>query len=84
MKNGLGLTGFILGIIAIVFALIPYIGIIAWPLSILGIVFSGVGVGFAFNGKADNKGIAISGLAVSVVALALCFIWVAGLAASAA
>ena len=59
------------------FSFIPLIGIVAWPLVILGIIFSAVGISKASKGRATNKGLAIAGLVVSVVGLVICILWAA-------
>ncbi|MEU0470904.1 DUF4190 domain-containing protein [Amycolatopsis sp. NPDC006131] len=76
-KNGFGVTGFVLGVVGAVFAVIPIVGIVAWPLVILGLVFSGIAIARVWNGTATNKGLSIAGLVVSAVGLALCIVWVA-------
>lgn len=74
-KNGFGVTGFVLGLIGLVFAFIPIIGVIAWPLVILGIIFSALGFARTRSGKATNKGLSIAGLVVSIVGLVICIVW---------
>ncbi|ATY15193.1 DUF4190 domain-containing protein [Amycolatopsis sp. AA4] len=76
-KNGLGTAGFVLGLIGLIFAFIPVIGLIAWPLVILGIIFSALGFVRTRSGKATNKGLSIAGLVLSVIGLVLCIIWLA-------
>jgi hypothetical protein len=76
-SNGLGTAGFVVGLIGLVFSFIPLIGVVAWPLVILGIVFSAVGIAKANKGRASNKGLAIAGLVVSVIGLAICILWAA-------
>lgn len=76
-SNGLGTAGFVLGLIGLVFSFIPVIGLVAWPLVILGIIFSAIGVGRAAKGRATNKGLAIAGLVVSVIGLVVCVVWAA-------
>lgn len=76
-SNGLGTAGFVVGLIGLVFSFIPLIGVIAWPLVILGTIFSAVGIGNASKGRATNKGMAIAGLVVSLVGLVICILWVA-------
>ncbi len=76
-SNGLGTTGFVLGLIGLLFSFIPVIGLVAWPLVILGIIFSAVGISKASKGRATNKGLAIAGLVVSVVGLVICVVWAA-------
>jgi Mycobacterium membrane protein len=74
-SNGLGTTGFVLGLVGLVLSFIPLIGVVAWPLVILGIIFSAVGISKAAKGRATNKGMAITGLVVSVVGLVICVLW---------
>lgn len=66
-----------LGLIGVIFAFIPLIGVVAWPLTILGLIFGIVGTVRANKGQADNKGLAISGLVLSAVGLIICVIWTA-------
>lgn len=74
-SNGLGLTGFILGLVGLLISLIPLVGVIAWPMVILGIIFSAIGLVKVKKGTATNKGMAITGLIVSVLGLAACIVW---------
>ncbi|WP_406639061.1 DUF4190 domain-containing protein [Amycolatopsis sp. WGS_07] len=76
-KNGLGTAGFVLGLVGLIFSFIPIIGIIAWPLVILGIIFSALGFARTRSGKATNKGLSIAGLVLSVIGLVLCIVWAA-------
>lgn len=76
-KNGLGTAGFVLGLVGVIFAFIPLIGVVAWPLTILGLIFGIVGTVRANKGQADNKGLAISGVVLSVIGLIICIIWTA-------
>ncbi|MBE1463655.1 DUF4190 domain-containing protein [Kibdelosporangium phytohabitans] len=78
-QNGLGVAGFVLGIVGLVFSFIPIIGVIAWPLVIIGVVLSGVGISKAKKGEANNLGLAVAGLVTSVVGLVLCIAWVSAL-----
>ena len=43
-SNGLGTAGFVVGLIGLVLSFIPLIGVVAWPLVILGIIFSAIGI----------------------------------------
>jgi hypothetical protein len=76
-SNGLGLTGFVIGLVGLVISFIPLIGVVAWPLVILGIIFSAIGISKAVKGNATNKGLAITGLVVSIVGLAATILWTA-------
>lgn len=76
-SNGLGTAGFVVGLIGLLFSFIPLIGVVAWPLVILGIIFSAIGISKATKGRATNKGLAIAGLVVSIAGLVVCILWVA-------
>ncbi len=76
-RNGVGTAGFVLGLIGFLFSFIPIIGIIAWPLVIVGLVLSLVGVARAAKGVATNRGMAIAGAVLSVLGLIVCVLWTA-------
>ncbi|MGH3979327.1 MAG: DUF4190 domain-containing protein [Pseudonocardiaceae bacterium] len=82
-KNGMGTAGFVLGLLAALFAIIPLIGVIAWPLSILGLVFGIVGISRAREGVATNKGLAVSGTVLASIGLVLCLAWAAAFGSAA-
>ena len=75
-RNGLGTAGFVLGLLGVLFSLIPIVGVIAWPLVILGLVFGLIGWWRARSGAATNKGLAIAGAVLSVIGLVMCIVWV--------
>jgi hypothetical protein len=81
-RNGLGTAGLTLGIIALVFSFIPLIGVIAWPLAIVGLILGICGISRASKQIANNRGVAIGGVICSVFALVVCTVWVAGLSAA--
>jgi hypothetical protein len=74
-RNGLGTAGFVLGLIGLLFSPIPLIGIVAWPLVILGLVFSILGFSRARKGVATNKGLSIAGIVLSAIGLVICVVW---------
>jgi len=74
-RNGLGTAALVLGITAAVFSVIPIVGLIAWPLSITGIILGFIGLSRVNQGEATNRGVTIGGLATSGAALAICFVW---------
>ncbi|PRX50486.1 MmpS family membrane protein [Prauserella shujinwangii] len=76
MRNGLGTAGFVLGLVGAVFALIPIVGVIAWPLVILGLIFGILGFLRVRKGQASNRGLAIAGIALSAIGLLICIAWV--------
>ncbi|GAA1279806.1 MmpS family transport accessory protein [Saccharothrix xinjiangensis] len=76
-QNGLGTAGFVLGLVGLLFSFLPVIGVVAWPLVILGLVLGLVGWARADRGRATNKGLAIAGVALSAVGLVVCVLWAA-------
>jgi hypothetical protein len=74
-SNGLGTAGFVVGLVGLVLSPIPIIDYFAWPLVVLGIIFSAIGIARVSKGKATNKGLSIAGLAVSVIGLVICIVW---------
>ncbi len=71
-QNGFGLTGMILGIISIPISCCWYIsGIVG----IVGLVFSILGKKKADLGQANNRGIAIAGIATSAAGIALAIVF---------
>jgi hypothetical protein len=81
-SNGMGVTALVLGIIGLLFSFLPVIGMLAWPMVILGVIFGGVGISKANSTRGMPKGTAIAGLVCSLVGLFICILWVAGLAAA--
>lgn len=82
-QNGLGTAGFVLGLVGLLFSFIPVIGIIAWPLVIIGLVLSIVGFVRTRSGRADNRGLTIAGIVLSVVGLVVCVLYAAVFTAAA-
>ncbi|HEX4724307.1 MAG TPA: DUF4190 domain-containing protein [Pseudonocardiaceae bacterium] len=76
-QNGLGTAGFVLGLIGLVFSVIPIIGVVAWPLVILGLIFSLIGFFRGRAGRATNKGLALAGAILSVIGLLMCILYLA-------
>jgi hypothetical protein len=76
-KNGLGTAGFVLGLIGLLFSFLPIVGVVAWPLVILGLIFSLIGYSRGRSGGATNKGLALAGVILSVIGLVICVLWVA-------
>lgn len=75
-QNGLGTAGFVLGLIGLLFSPIPFVGMVAWPLVILGLIFSLIGLSRANRRRATNKGLAVAGIVLSLVGLVICVLWV--------
>jgi Na+/H+-dicarboxylate symporter len=66
-QNGLGTAGFVLGLLAL----------IVWPLAILGLIFSAVGIGKASRREATNRGLAVAGVVLSLISLLFGVVWIA-------
>lgn len=81
-KNGLGTAALVLGILGALFSLIPIIGVVAWPLVILGLVLGTLGIVRAQAGRADNRGVAIAGTVLSGIGLAFCLLYTAAFAST--
>jgi len=64
-KNNIGLTGFILSIVAIVISLVPVVGWLCW---LLGLILSIVGV---FK---KPRGFAIAGIVISFIGFIIMFL----------
>jgi hypothetical protein len=74
-QNGLGIGGFVTGLIGLLFSFIPIVGVIAWPLVIIGLVLSILGFNRARSGKAGGKGLSIAGIVVSAVGLVISILY---------
>jgi hypothetical protein len=62
----MGVTGLVTGIVGVCLAWVPILGFI---LGVLGIVFGGIGLYYAIQGQATNKGTAIAGLVLGIFAV---------------
>ncbi len=69
-SNPLGTAGFVLSIVAILLACIPFLGFIIW---LLGLIFSIIGA------TKQPKGFAIAGLIISLIGLILLILMIVGL-----
>jgi hypothetical protein len=68
-RTGMATTGMVLGIIAVTMSFIPIIGMVAWVLAPLAIIFGALGL------ASSKRGQAIAGLATGGVGLAVCMLW---------
>jgi hypothetical protein len=83
-QNGFGTAGFVLGLIGLVFSFIPVIGVVAWPLVLLALAFSGIGLARVRAGRVSNTGQTIAGLACAAVGLLVCIGYAAAFGAAVA
>jgi hypothetical protein len=72
--QGLGIAGFVLGILAVILAFIPCIGILALIPGIIGITLSGIALSQANKGN-GYKGLIIAALVISILGTAVGTIW---------
>ena len=67
--NGFAITSLVLGIIAVLFALIPLLGApVAVPVAIIGALFGVVALVLAFTGKRGRKAMSVVGLLLNLTA----------------
>jgi hypothetical protein len=63
--NGLGVAGFVTGLLGLIFCWVPALGII---LALLGVIMGGVGIATGKK-KGASIGLAIAGLVLGIIAL---------------
>jgi hypothetical protein len=81
-QNGFGTAAFVLGLLGLLFSFIPIIGIVAWPLVILALVFGAIGLAKASGGRATNRGLSIAGLICALLGLMICILYAAAFTAT--
>lgn len=70
-RNGMATTGVALGIIGFILCWIPLAGIwLGWPLGVLSVIFSGIGLSRA-NRIQLGRSAAIAGLVLGIVTIVL-------------
>ncbi len=74
-QNGLGTAGFILGLVGLIFSIMPIVGVVAWPMVITGLILAIVARGRVADGVATNGAMATAGLVLSIIGLAICVAW---------
>ena len=70
-SNGLGIAALVFGVLALLFCWIPYVNIVSMVLGIIGIVVGILALRKVKRGEATNRGMSLTGLALSAVALVL-------------
>ena len=71
-----------LGLLGLLFSFIPLIGIIAWPLVLLALVFAAIGLAKAKSNRATNRGLTIAGLVCALLGLLICILYAAAFSAA--
>jgi hypothetical protein len=81
-QNGFGTAAFVFGLLGLLFSFIPIIGIIAWPLVLLALVFAAIGLAKAKSNRATNRGLTIAGLVCALLGLLICILYAAAFSAA--
>ncbi|NKS80096.1 DUF4190 domain-containing protein [Rhodococcus hoagii] len=68
-RNGLGLAALILGIVGLLFCLVPLTGFIGLILGVIGLALGLAGLSRVRKAQASNKGVTISGIVLSALAV---------------
>jgi hypothetical protein len=74
--KGLGMAGMIIGIIALIWSVVPLLGGGAIWLALPGFILSIIAFFMAKGGGNPNKGAIIAGIILNVIALALAIYWI--------
>ena len=80
--SGLGIAALVLGILACLTCWIPFVGMLSIPLSVLGILFGGIGFLVSLVGRRSGVGMPIAGLIVCVVAVVIAVVSTGGTSAA--
>jgi Domain of unknown function (DUF4190) len=70
-RNGAGTAALVIGVVALVLAVLIIFFPLAGLLGIVAAIFGAVGIGRANRGEADNKGHAVAGVVTGLIALAI-------------
>ncbi|MFD7320942.1 DUF4190 domain-containing protein [Streptomyces sp. NPDC059875] len=68
-RNGLGVAALVVGIVGVLFAVVPLFFWLGTILGVLGLVFGIIGHSRVRKGEATNKGMALSGLVLGAIAV---------------
>ena len=74
--KGLGTAGMVIGIVALVWAIIPLVGAAAWWLALVGLILSLVAFFMFIGGGNTKRGGMLAGIILNAVALALAAFWI--------
>ncbi|MFF9013880.1 DUF4190 domain-containing protein [Streptomyces sp. NPDC014870] len=74
-RNGMGVTALVLGLVGLLFGLIPFTFWLGAILGVMALVFGIVGHGKARKGEATNKGVALSGIILGGVTIVVSLVW---------
>ncbi|MFC4335753.1 FxLYD domain-containing protein [Salininema proteolyticum] len=72
--GGMAVTSLVLGIVGLALAWIPLLNYIGLVLAVIGLVLGAVGLAGALKGRRTGKGMAITGIVLSILAAASVFV----------
>ena len=70
-RNGMGLASLIVAVVSLLIAWIPFLGLLGGLGGLIAVVLGAIGVGRANRGEATNRGTAIAGIVIGVLAILL-------------
>ena len=70
-RNGMGLAALIVAVISLVIAWVPFLGLLGGLGGLIAVVLGAVALGRANRGEATNRGTAIAGIVIGVIAILL-------------
>jgi hypothetical protein len=76
-RRGMAVASFVIGLIALAGALLPFVFVVAAVGAVIAIVFAVLGLRSAARHDGHGRGFAITGLVLSVVALPMCLVGLA-------
>lgn len=79
-SNGIATGGFVVALIGAVLALVPFLGIVSWVISPVGLVLSIIGLTAASRKDGAGRGLAIAGVILGGLGLLICVLWAIGFA----
>jgi ABC-type uncharacterized transport system permease subunit len=74
--KGLGIAGMIIGILALIWSVVPMVGAGALWFSVIGSVLSIIAFFVAKSNKNPKRGMMVAGIATNIAALALSAYWI--------
>lgn len=79
-SHGMATGGFVVALVGAVLSLIPFLGIVSWVISPVGLVLSIVGLTAATRKNGAGRGLAIAGVILGGLGLLVCMLWAIGFA----
>lgn len=74
-SNALATAGFVVALVGAIIAFIPFVGLVSWAISPIGLILAAVGLLLSFRRQGAGRGLAIAGVVLGVVGLIICGVW---------